>query len=72
MPNFKLTKRAEMLMNNDLNWYVVTDEDGNLTLEHRTSLSAILECGMSMKDYGIKGIEQCWNGEDLSTEDDWI
>lgn len=68
----ELTARAKMLMGNDLNWYVVTTDCGNYELKHASMLSAILECGEPMESYDYTAIEQCWNGEDLSTEDDWL
>lgn len=68
----KLTERAQMLMNNSLDWYLVTLEDGEHELKHSSGLSSILECGEKMEDFGYVAIERCWNGEDLSTEDDWV
>ncbi|SGZ00546.1 hypothetical protein [Moritella viscosa] len=67
-----LTERAQMLLNNDFNWYVVTLESGEYELKHSTALSSILQCGEPMQDYGFKEIEQCWNGDDHSIEDDYI
>ncbi len=67
----KLNRRAQMLLNNDLNWYVCTTIDGECQLHHSSSLSAILECGEPASKYGFEAIEQCWNGEDLSDENDW-
>ena len=54
-----------MLINNGLDWRVVTYRDGNIDLKHVTALSDILECGRDPIDYDIEEIEQCWNGEDL-------
>jgi hypothetical protein len=68
----KMTERAEMLMNNNLEWYVVTLCSGKHELMHQTNLSSILQCGEPMSDFGYTALERCWNGEDLSTEDDWI
>ncbi len=67
-----MTERAQMLIANNLEWYVVTLENGQHEVKHHTMLSSILECGESEEDCGYTAIEQCWNGEDLSTEDDWI
>jgi len=53
------------LINNDLNWYVVSFSDGTRELRHRTALSAILECGHDPSEYGIDDFRQCWNGEEL-------
>jgi len=66
-----LTNRAQMLLNNDLTWYVCTTIEGELQLHHSSALSAILECGEPASEYGFETIEQCWNGEDLSDEADW-
>jgi hypothetical protein len=66
-----LTNRAQMLLNNDLTWYVCTTVEGELALHHSSALSAILECGEPASEYGFETIEQCWNGEDLSDENDW-
>lgn len=68
----QLTERAQMLINNSLDWYVVTLENGDYELKHSSGLSSILECGEPMERFGYSGIERCWNGEDLSTEDDWV
>lgn len=67
-----LTARAEMLMRNSLDWYVVTRQNGDYELKHASELSSILQCGHPPEQYGYVAVEQCWNGEDLSTEDDWF
>ncbi len=71
----KLTKRADMLMNNNLDWYVVTvkkdDYENTYELKHHSDLSSIIDCGHNPKDYGYDNVEQCWNGEDCTTEGDW-
>lgn len=67
-----LTERAQMLLNNDLTWYVVTLENGEYELIHESGLSNILQCGEPMSDYGYTAIERCWNGEmGCSDENDW-
>jgi len=38
----KLTERAQMLINNNHDWYVVTLEDGSYELKHSTALSQLL------------------------------
>ncbi len=58
-------ERKELLISNDLDWYVVDYTDGDTKLMHATSLSSILECGGNLKDYNIEDMEQCWNGENL-------
>jgi hypothetical protein len=68
----ELTTRAKMLLNNSLEWYVVTLADGGHELRHQSALSSILECGEEPGQFGIVNYEQCWNGEDLTTEDDWV
>ncbi len=67
-----LSPRAEMLINNDLNWYVVTLENGDYELIHDSGLSKILQCGEPLADFGYTNMDQCWNGEDYSDEDDWV
>lgn len=72
MTEVKLTERAQMLINNSHDWYVVTLVDGSYELKHSTALSAIIECGEPAEEYGYTAIEKCWNGDDLTTEDDWV
>jgi len=60
-----MTKKEKMLYRNDLNWRVVTYDDGDVCVVHDSGLSNILECGHDMKEYGIIEIMQCWNGDDL-------
>lgn len=67
-----MTERAKLLINNSLDWCVVTKEVGEIELKHDSELSCILQCGEDPSEYGYESIEGCWNGEDLSTEDDWI
>ena len=67
-----LTERAKMLLNNSSDWYVVTLDDGKYKLLHKTGLSNILQCGEPMKDFGYTAIEQCWDGQDFTIEDDYI
>jgi hypothetical protein len=67
----ELNKRAQMLLNNNLEWFVCTTTEGEDALHHSSSLSAILECGEPASKYGFETVEQCWNGEDLSNEADW-
>ena len=54
-----------MLINNDLDWYVVDYDDGSTKLVHHTGLSSILDCGYDMEDFGITNMERCWNGDDV-------
>jgi hypothetical protein len=67
----ELNQRAQMLFSNSLEWYVCTTSEGEAALHHATALSAILECGEPASKYGFETVEQCWNREDLSDEDDW-
>lgn len=62
--------KKDMLINNGLDWYVVTKLDGEIDLQHETQLSAIIQCGHNTEDYGIEKIERCWGGEDLGDLDD--
>lgn len=68
----KLTERAQMLLDNSLEWYVVTLENGEHQLMHETSLSSILQCGEDPDKFGYTNIERCWNGEDLTDENDYV
>ena len=58
----------EILMGNGLEWYFVEYENGEKELLHETALSSILQCGENPLDYNIVSMEQCWNGDDLTTE----
>ncbi len=68
----QLTKRAVMLMYNSSEYYVVSDKDDNHELKHKSELSAILEDKEPIAKFGYVEIEKCWDGEDLSTGDDWV
>lgn len=68
----QLTERAQLLKNNSLDWRVVTYYDGTIALKHESELSSILQCGVPQGEFNICLIEQCWNGEDLADEDDYI
>lgn len=72
MSDLRMTERAKMLFDNDLDWYVCTLENGDYELVHATGLSSILEAGQPPEESGYTNIERCWNGEDLTTEDDWV
>jgi hypothetical protein len=63
-----MTTKRDMLINNDLNWYVVEYDSGEIELKHRSNLSSIFDCGHALEDYGITSLEQCWNGEDLGQD----
>ena len=65
-----LPLRVRMLINNGYDWYVVTLEDGSYELMHKSALSSILQCGANPAEFGFENIEQCWNGEDLSDDND--
>ena len=70
--NRELTQRAQMLISNSLEWYVVTLENGEYELMHESSLSSILQCGEDPAKFGYTSLERCWNGEDLADENDCI
>jgi hypothetical protein len=63
-----MENKKETLMRNGLDWYLVEYENGETGLLHETSLSSILQCGENPLNFGIVSMEQCWNGEDLTTE----
>ncbi len=64
----EMSQREQWLCSNNLDWYVVEYDDGEIDLKHKTELSSILECGIPTEDFGILSVEQCWNGEDLRGE----
>jgi hypothetical protein len=62
---FTMSNKEEMLYSNNLEWYVVTYDNGSEELIHASRLSNILHCGEDKLESGITGIERCWNGDDL-------
>lgn len=54
-----MNRRQKMLRNNDYNWYVVKLLNNRIELQHESNLSAILQCGMVMEEFGIKSIQRC-------------
>ncbi len=60
----EFTTKEIMLFSNNLEWYLVTNTDGDCDLKHQTELSSILECGEDPEQFGYVDIERCWNHED--------
>ena len=65
MEKLTANEAYNVLINNDLDWYIVEYDDGTFDLKHNTALSSILECGADPAEWGIKDLYQCCNGENL-------
>lgn len=57
----------EQISKHGCGWYVCCTVSG-YEIVHATSLSAILQCRQSMRDYGYQAMYRC-SGEDYAIED---
>lgn len=64
-------KIAKMLCSNNLSWYVVFYADGNIKLQHETSLSNILVIGKPCEEYGIDRLMRC-GARDMREAMEWL
>ena len=61
-------ERFDALLDNDTDWYLVDYADGDTKIEHRDSLSSVLDCGVPEEEFDIVRMQQCWGGEELGEE----
>ena len=68
----EVTARAYMRWDNTADWYVCHNASDDFELMHATQLSNIIECGEPCIRYGYKKIEQCFGGDYVFGEDDFV